>query len=143
MQKKPTKNIYINFETCKAKHINTDQHIQTARSLHKCQSKSSSCSVSPLQLHVSLAPHIFSSSLQEHFLIKAAEANGLLHADVKDGLGRVLPSLTTVQETHLKQVAHTNEVQEVARALSSAPANEDVESLFRIILYYTYIFIQD
>lgn len=63
--------------------------------------------LSPFQLHVSFAPHILSSSLKKHLLIKSTEANGFLHAHVQDGLGRVLPSLSTVQETHLKTLANT------------------------------------
>lgn len=69
----------------------------------KVKSKSS-CTFSPLQPHVGFAPHVFPSSLEKHLFIKATKANGLLHTDIKDGLGRVLPSLSAVQETHLKKM---------------------------------------
>lgn len=57
---------------------------------------------SPLQLHVGFAPHIFASSFQKHHFIKATKEDGLFHANIKDGLGRVFPALPTVQKTHLR-----------------------------------------
>lgn len=61
----------------------------------------------PVQLQVGLAPDVLASALEERLLVEAAELDGLLHAHVQDGPGRVLAALSAVQEAHLERAGQT------------------------------------